>query len=110
MIEFIVKKIIHSGTNFIRHWYGERTLWFWSQVSDLIRFLDRRLAVFINLKLFFTPLYGDNTVTGRFFGPIFRASRVVGGLLVYGLICFGALGLWLGYSTLLPYLIFKMIS
>lgn len=110
MFEFLVKQIIHSGSSFVRRWYLDRSLWFWSRFSEIILLLDRRFAAFINLKLFFTPLYGDYSLAGKILGPLFRVWRVAAGLLVY--ICLGmiAAAIWLGYCLFLPYLVFKAIA
>ena len=47
---------------------------------------DRSLAVKITAQHFFRPLYGDYSPVGRVVGVIFRAGRIVIGLVVYAVI------------------------
>lgn len=110
VIDIIVKQIIHSGTCFIKRWYVERTLWFWSRISDTIHLMDRHFAVFINIKLFFTPLYGDYSFMGKLLGPLFRVWRVSAGLALYSFLCIAAAAFWTGYCLFIPYLIIKIIT
>ncbi len=110
MIAYIFKEIFHQLVCFLERWYLLRSIWFWAKVVDLLQLLDKRLAVYINLKLFFQPLYGDYSWTGRLLGPIFRLWRLVFGGIVYLGILLIAAGFWFFYLLVIPLVILGIFN
>jgi hypothetical protein len=53
---------------------------------DIFENLDRSFALKVTLRHIFEPLYQDRSVIGHILGLIFRTVRVIGALVVYGVI------------------------
>ena len=103
---YIASRLFYRLFDFFHHWYvpgSKRLAHFF--ISFLER-LDRTLAIKITLKHFFDPLYKDYTVIGRIMGIIFRSLRVFAGAIVYSVFGVIFLALYLGWTVILPALIF----
>lgn len=65
-------------------WYYEVPRWFLKISNRVFTFLDRKFAVVLMLRLWFTPLFGDPNVVGRVIGFIFRSIRIItGSILIF---------------------------
>ena len=80
---YLLDRFIYRIVDFFHHWYiyGSRAIAhrFVSTLSDV----DQTFAVEITVKHFFEPLYRDYSPVGRVVGIIFRAGRVMIGILAY---------------------------
>ena len=68
---------------FIRDWYygGFRAVA--HTTFSLLASLDNTFALFVTLRAFGEPLYGDHTVIGHVLGLVFRTFRIAIALALY---------------------------
>ena len=102
VLSYIFKEIFHQGVCFLERWYLRRSAWFWAKVVDLLQLLDKRLAVLINFRMLFQPLYGDYSLAGRVLGPVFRLWRIVFGGILYLALLLLAGAVWFLYTLAIP--------
>jgi ATP-dependent Clp protease ATP-binding subunit ClpC len=82
-------------------WYGDSLRWFKRLFKNLTVFLDNRLAVYLNLRMLFVPLFHDVSWLGRILSFIYRLVKIViGGATM--LLAITAMGFWLICWLLLP--------
>ena len=85
-------------------WYRTTIIWWPRLIKNLIAFLDNQLAVSINLKMFFIPMFQDTSVLGRILSLTVRIIRIIIGSLAIGLtLAAGSLWflLWLAITPIL---------
>jgi len=80
---YLFNRFFYQLGNFFHHWYVDASYYFFHYFISLLERLDRVWAIRVTLKYFFQPLYKDYTIIGRIVGVIFRAGRIVIGLLIY---------------------------
>lgn len=72
--------------------------------KNILAFLEEDLAVTLMIRLFFTPLFHDSSIVGRFLSIIFRSFRIILGFFAFVLVTIiiftGAL-LWIAAPILL---------
>lgn len=103
-LPYLVSRFFFRIADFFHHWYVDGTRSFIRGLMGTVERLDRTFAVGINLKFFFTPIYRDYSIIGRFLGVIFRSMRIVLGALLYLLIAslfFIAYMTWLSIPPLI---------
>jgi len=83
---YLVQRAAFRVAEFFRHWYVDGTHGFIRVAAHIGTAVEQVVAVRVTLRFFFQPLFRDYTVLGRMLGPIFRAGRLVVGLLVYMLV------------------------
>ena len=90
-------------------WYYEVPRWFFIISKRIFTFLDRKFAVVLMLRLWFTPLFGDPNVVGRVIGFIFRSIRIITGSILIVLAELALLFYFLLWLTI-PFLLFSKIG
>lgn len=95
--------------NFFYFWYVSSSKSFWQKEIGFIKWIERDIGVFINLKLLFQPIFGDYSYMGRVIGPIFRLGRVLVGFIIMIISIIAVLGIYLIWITLPP-LAFLMVA
>lgn len=83
---YLLERGCYRVGNFFHHWYIDGTRQYGHFAHSLYASLDRTFAVWITLRHFFEPLYGDYTIIGYILGFIFRSLRVLFGGTLYLLI------------------------
>src|SRR3989304_2151525 len=91
-------------------------IWWFLRAPKKIHTILRRIALLINneisftlnLRLFFTPLYGDYTRVGRLIGFFVRVLEVLFGIVLVGLILIISLVAPFAWWTLPFYIIIKI--
>lgn len=83
---FLLERACYRVGDFFHHWYVDGTRAYWHRVHRLYLKLDRVFAVWLTLRHFAEPLYGDYTIIGHILGLFFRSFRVLIGGIIYLLI------------------------
>lgn len=111
-----ILNMLNSIAKFVYGWYIYDSKSFWSDLTGLIKFMDRDFGVVANIYNWKDPLYGDYTYMGRVIGPVFRTARILlGGAVYAAVIIFGVLlcairlilpilAVWMVILNLLAYL------
>lgn len=107
---YILTHLGRRVLDFFRHWYWHgfllATHWFY----NFLERLDRVFALRITIKNWLQPLYQDYTVIGYAWGFIFRTARIILGLAVYAGFILLAIALFLVWSAIPPYVVYKIIN
>lgn len=80
---FLIDRLIFRISSFLRHWYVLSFKIYVNFIISLLEKLDRIFSFKITYKYLFSPLYGDRTIIGYFFGFIFRIFRLFFGGIFY---------------------------
>jgi len=72
--------------------------------------MDRSLALKINLRNIFKPLYQDTSIIGYLLGFLFRFFWVIFALIVYFFVFITSVLLYLLWLTIPIYIIYKIFS
>lgn len=75
---------------------------------DILSDIDRKLAWKVTLRHFFEPLYQDYSLIGRMLGFVFRSLRLAGGLFIYAIVFSVAIGLYVVWVLIIPYLLLRV--
>lgn len=66
-------------------WYPHSAVVFLRSLKNIILILEEDLAVGLMVRLLFTPLFHDSSITGRILSFLFRLSRIFIG--IFGFLC-----------------------
>lgn len=105
---YIVERFFYRIVDFLRHWYVKSAYWYYDFVINALRSMDRTLAWKITALNITEPLFGDYSAIGRVMGFLFRSARLVFASLVYAAVFVIALGVYLVWLLLPPFLLIKI--
>ncbi len=97
-------------TDFIEHWYINGFRFFVTTLIKGLTHYDRTLALRINIKNIFNPMYQDRSIIGYFFGFIFRFIRIVLALSFYAVLGLFFIMIYVLWALLPLYLIIQIIN
>jgi hypothetical protein len=107
---YLVHRFFYRIFDFFYHWYysGSRAIAykFMATIADI----DKSIAIKVTLQHFFEPLYKDYSIIGHILGIVFRAGRVLIGLLVYIAVTIIFLIFFLSWIIIPPMIIFYLIK
>lgn len=106
---YLAIRFFYRIFEFVRHWYVKSVRIYWNFVLNTLQNLDYFFAWRITVKHLFEPLYKDYSVIGYILGFIFRSLRVAIGSVVYLFVFAIAIGLYLAWLLIPPFLIFQII-
>lgn len=106
-LTFVLEKIFKQVLYFFKHWYIDGFWFLYRKYIIIIKKLDRRWALFVNLKNMFKPLYQDYSFAGYFIGIGFRLARSTVAFFIYLFITIFFVFVYFVWAMLLPSLIFK---
>ena len=109
-LAYLTKRFFFRIADFFHHWYVDGTRSFTNSLVSFLEKLDKTFAVFITLKLFFRPLYGDYSFVGRIFGIVFRTFRVLLGSAVYIVVFVAYVAVYLAWLFFPPLLLFLALQ
>lgn len=69
---------------FISHWYVGGFLYVSHRALEILRTLDKSLALKVTLRHWLKPMYQDYTILGFVLGFLFRTIRIILGVIIYG--------------------------
>lgn len=109
----LVYLLTHLGRrvlDFFRHWYyhGFLRATHWSY--NFLERLDRFFALRITAKNWFQPLYQDYTFIGYLWGFVFRTTRILAALTVYGFFIAISFCLFLLWAAIPIFVIYQIIK
>ena len=55
-------------------------------LSRIVRIVNSNISFTLNIKLLFTPLFGDYSIIGRMVGFIFRVFEIIFGTVIIGVL------------------------
>jgi len=85
-------------------WYRATLIWWPRLLKNLTIFLDNKLAVSVNFRMYLVPMFHDTSVLGRILSLIVRTLRIIVGAFIIGVTLAAAViwfGLWLVTAPLL---------
>lgn len=88
----------------LKFWYPNSLIIFIRVWRNLINLIEEDLAVKLMVKLLWVPLFHDATIVGRILSFLFRITRVILGLVAFGLTSILIIGLaliWFGWPIIL---------
>lgn len=104
---YLINRFFYRLIDFAKHWYINSFYIFSHSAISLLQLLDKKLALAINLRLWFKPLYQDYTIIGYILGFLFRTLRIAIAAAIYSfVIAFFSAG-YLIWAGILPYIIYK---
>ena len=95
---------------FFKHWYVGGFSVVYGKASGIIRNLEKNLAIKINMRFIFRPLYQEYNRYGYVMGFLFRSFRIIIGLLGYLIIMVIAFVLYAIWAAIPLFVIYKMVS
>lgn len=75
--------------------------------NRFVRLINNQISFTLNIRLIFTPLFGDYTIVGHVIGFFIRVFQIIFGLIFMLVLSIGCLMLPLAWYAI-PYLIFKL--
>jgi len=102
---YLINRLFFRVGEFLRHWYVKSFHIYTNAFLGWLQQIDYTLAWRITLRNFFQPLYKDYSAVGYIFGFMFRCARLLIGGLVYVVIFPIALGLYIIWLLIPPYII-----
>lgn len=109
MIVYVVKNFFLSILFFFKHWYVGSFQWILGKTRGIIRGLEMRLALRINIYFMFAPLWQERNVYGYALGFLFRSVRIVAGVVAYCLIVATAIAAYLLWALIPVGIIYQII-
>ena len=106
---YLLNRCIVRIGMFLRDWYVGGFKVIGHATFSLLASLDQTLALFVTLRMFWKPLYGDHTIIGHILGIIFRIFRILIACALY-LAIIGAGILAYAAWALAPFLLFAPYS
>ncbi len=106
---YVSSHILSRVFLFFRHWYYDGLLMYLGFGYAVFRRIDKRVALLITARYFFTPLYQDYSIIGYIFGFLFRSIRLSIGILIYGLLLPPFLLLYVVWAGVPLFIIFNIL-
>lgn len=96
-------KYLHLPIHLVEFWFSEGIQFYVRTWRNLMLYLEEDLAVRLMIRLLFTPLFHDSTLTGRILSFLFRVGRILIGLFAFvsaTILLFAIAGYWLSLPVL----------
>lgn len=106
---YLFKTFIFRIWMFIRRWYIRGFLFFYGMWLGLVRASERRLAIRINVRFLFQPLYQERNIFGYVLGFLYRFFKIVLGGVWYIASAFCAVLLYVLWAAIPLMLVYKII-
>lgn len=103
---YLAKTFVFRIGMFFRHWYIDGFLAIYGAWLLFLRMCERQLAIRINIRFLFQPLYQERNIVGYVLGFLYRSVKVLlGGILyvVTGIIACGVFIVWAVFPLVLIY-------
>ena len=110
LLVYLVKNFIVDILLFFKHWYIDGLVFIYGKMLGIVRRLERGLAIRLNLRFIFKPLYQERNIYGYVLGFIFRAFRVITGAVLYLVIVLAAVAVYILWAAIPTYSIYKIFK
>ncbi len=107
---YVLERLFYRIVEFLRHWYVKSGRLYSNFVLNQLEKLDRSLAWKITAQHLFEPLYRDYSVIGYLMGFVLRLFRLAVAGVVYAAVFVVAVGIYLLWLAVPPYLIARALS
>lgn len=107
---YLLKNLFLSVFLFFRHWYWDGFQFIYGKALGIIRALEKRLAIRINFRFLFKPLYQEYNIYGYVLGFLFRALRIITGGIGYLLIMAAAAAIYALWAALPAFALYMVIN
>ena len=107
---YIPKRFFLNIYWFLRHWYFESFFNMSHFMLNVFEGMDRSLALKINLRNIFKPLYQDATIIGYVLGFLLRFFKVVVASITYLFVFVISVTTYLLWLAIPIYVIYKIFS
>ncbi|KKU83417.1 MAG: hypothetical protein UY12_C0037G0009 [Parcubacteria group bacterium GW2011_GWA2_47_8b] len=104
---YLAQRFFYRIYEFLRNWYVGGFLAAVHKTLNILEAFDRRLALRINLRYLFRPIYQDYSFLGRLLGFLFRGVRIIYASLIYFVIIVIAAGIYLAWAVAPIYILYK---
>ncbi len=85
-LSYLACQAAYRIRQFLLHWYVHSYFIFGGRALKTLERLDQVFALKVTWRYFGQPLFKDFTYIGYFLGLIFRASRILVGVVIYSLV------------------------
>ncbi|HPW34588.1 MAG TPA: hypothetical protein PK367_02405 [Candidatus Paceibacterota bacterium] len=106
----IIKNLFFHIFLFFKHWYWNSGQLIYGWTLQTIRNMERRLALRINMRFMFQPLYQEYNIYGYILGFMFRAFRIITGGISYILIIIFASITYLVWVLIPIFIVYRIIQ
>ncbi len=110
ILVYSLKNFILDILLFFKHWYWDGFHFIYGKALGIIRGLERSLAIRINLRFLFQPLYQEYNIYGYVLGFLFRLFRILFGGLGYLLIMAFFLLVYLLWAVFPIFAVYKIFK
>lgn len=110
VLVYLFRNLFLSIFLFFKHWYVDSFGVILGRALGIVRNLERQLALKINIRFLFQPLYQEHNIYGYVLGFLFRAFRIVVGFLGYLIIMLCGVLVYIFWASIPVFLIYKIIS
>lgn len=107
---YLAKNLASTVLLFFKHWYVDGFNATYGKALGIIRRLEKSLAIKINLRFLFRPLYQEYNIYGYVMGFLFRSLRVITGLFGYLVIVAVAIAAYIIWAMVPLFAIYKIVS
>jgi ATP-dependent Clp protease ATP-binding subunit ClpC len=101
-------KLPKTPVKFVYWWAVEMPRRIFIIFKRLMRLTNNQLSFTLNIKLIFTPMFGDYTMIGRFIGFAMRIMQIIGGTLFMGFLTIATFAAPLGWWILPFYGVYEI--
>ncbi len=110
ILVYLLKNFIVDVFLFFKHWYWDGFHFIYGKALGIIRNLEKSLAIRINLRFLFQPLYQEYNIYGYVLGFLFRLFRILFGGLGYLLIMIFFLIVYLIWAFFPIFVVYKTLN
>lgn len=107
---YLFKNLFLYIVFFFKHWYYDGLVFIYGKALGAIRNLEKGLAIRLNIRFIFQPLYQERNIYGYVLGFLFRSFRIVVGTLLYLLIFIVAAAAYAIWALVPAYAVYKIIT
>jgi len=107
---YLLKNLFLDVFLFFKHWYWDSFQLIYGKALGIIRGMERRLAVRINVRFIFKPLYQEYNIYGYVLGFLYRTFRIIIGSIGYLLIMALATLAYILWAALPVFVVYKIFK
>ena len=100
LIPYLFRALLFHIFLFFKHWYSDALFVVYGAFLYVVRVLEKRLALRVNLHFLFKPLYQEYNVVGYVIGFLFRGVRIIFAGLVYCVLVVLALAVYVVWAAI----------
>jgi hypothetical protein len=107
---YLLRNLFLDILLFFKHWYYDGLIFIYGKALGIIRGFEKGLAIRINVRFIFQPLYQERNIYGYILGFLFRSFRIITGTFLYFLVIAGALMIYIFWASIPVYAVYQIIK